>query len=112
MRIFAKYCYAIFVNNHLDAQFFYVYVYLYSLRVLGSHVPIIRRINCINTTSGMSLCIDGRLVCRFLHLHASHLYRVTYTRCRIDTINFPDDGHIWKKLLRSLKIIRHREQMV
>jgi hypothetical protein len=22
-----------------------------------------------------------------------HLYRVTYTRCRIDTINFPDDGH-------------------
>jgi hypothetical protein len=22
-----------------------------------------------------------------------HLYRVTYTRCRIDAINFPDDGH-------------------
>jgi hypothetical protein len=21
-----------------------------------------------------------------------HLYRVTYTRCRIDTINFPNDG--------------------
>ena len=23
-----------------------------------------------------------------------HLYRVTYTTCRIDTINSPDDGHV------------------
>jgi len=23
-----------------------------------------------------------------------HLYRVTYTRCRIYTINSPDDGHV------------------
>ena len=23
-----------------------------------------------------------------------HLYRVTYTRCRVDTINSPDDGHM------------------
>jgi len=23
-----------------------------------------------------------------------HLYRVTYTRCRIDTINSPDDGQM------------------
>jgi len=23
-----------------------------------------------------------------------HLYTVTYTRCHIDTINSPDDGHI------------------
>jgi len=23
-----------------------------------------------------------------------HLYRVTYTRCRIDTINSPGDGHV------------------
>jgi hypothetical protein len=34
----------IFVNNQLDAQFFFMYVYFYSLRVLRSHVPIIRRI--------------------------------------------------------------------
>jgi hypothetical protein len=55
----------IFVNNQFDSQFFFMYVYFYSLHVSGSHVPIIRRINCINTTSGMSLCIDDRLVCRF-----------------------------------------------
>ena len=33
----------ILVNNQLDVQFF-MYVYFYSLRVSGSHVPIIRRI--------------------------------------------------------------------
>jgi len=43
----------IFVNNELDAQFFFMYVYFYSLHVSGSHVPTIRRINCINTTSGI-----------------------------------------------------------
>jgi len=42
-----------FVNNQLDAQFFFMYVYFYSLRVSGSRLPIIRRINCINTTSGI-----------------------------------------------------------
>jgi len=43
----------IFVNNQLDAQLFFMYVYFYSLHVSGSHVPIIRRINCINTISGI-----------------------------------------------------------
>jgi hypothetical protein len=43
----------IFVNNQLDAQFLSMYVYFYSVHVSGSHVPIIRRINCINTTSGI-----------------------------------------------------------
>jgi len=28
-------------------------VYFYSLHVSGSHVPIIKRINCINMTSGI-----------------------------------------------------------
>jgi len=42
-----------FVNNQLDAQFFFIYVYFYSLHVSASHVPIIRRINCIITTSGI-----------------------------------------------------------
>jgi len=42
-----------FVTNQLDAQFLCTYVYFYSLHVSGSHVPIIRRMNCINTTSGI-----------------------------------------------------------
>ena len=60
MRYFCLFCIAefyvlltvhlgvIFVNNQLDAQLFFVYVHLYSLHASGSHVPIIRRINCIN----------------------------------------------------------------
>jgi hypothetical protein len=43
----------IFVHNQLDAQFFFMNVNFYSVHVSGSHVPIIRRINCINTTSGV-----------------------------------------------------------
>jgi hypothetical protein len=42
-----------FANNQLDAQFFFIYVYFYSLHVSGSHVPIIRKINFINTISGI-----------------------------------------------------------
>jgi hypothetical protein len=41
-----------FVNNQLEARLFFMYVYFYSLHVSGSHVPIIWRINCINTTEG------------------------------------------------------------
>jgi hypothetical protein len=44
---------ALLINNQLDAQFFFMYVYFYSLHVMGCHVPIIRRINCINITSGI-----------------------------------------------------------
>jgi len=43
----------------------------------------------------MSLCIDDRLVCKSATCTPNgRLYRVTYTRRRIDTINSPDDGHI------------------
>jgi len=38
----------IFVNNQLDAQFFFMYVYFYSLHVSDSYMSIIRTINCIN----------------------------------------------------------------
>jgi len=51
-----------------------MYVYFYSLHVSGSHVPI---------RSLIQTCTPN-----------GHLYRVTYTRYRIDTINSPDDGHM------------------
>jgi len=43
----------IFVNNQLDAQFLFTYVYFYSVQVADSYVSFIRRINCINTPSGI-----------------------------------------------------------
>jgi hypothetical protein len=43
----------VLVNNQLDSQFLFMYVYFYSLHVSGSHMPIIRRTNCIKMTSGI-----------------------------------------------------------
>jgi len=75
----------IFVNNQLDAQFFFMYVYFYSLHVSGSHVPIIRRINCINTTSGIchSYCNFRLFTC-----FQSDICQMSYW------YNSPDDGHM------------------
>jgi len=39
---------AFLVNNQFDTHFFFMYVYFYSLHVSCSHVPIIRRVRCIN----------------------------------------------------------------
>ena len=43
----------ILFNDQLDAQFFFVYVYFNSLHVSSIQVLIIRRLNCINTISGI-----------------------------------------------------------
>ena len=87
----------IFVNNYLDAQFFSMYVYFYSLDVSGSHVPVIRRINGINAT-GVCHSVYMTVWCAGLQVQTctpnGHLYGVTYARCRIDTINSPDDRHM------------------
>ena len=62
---------------------------------------IIRRMNCINTISGirvLSLYVGDRKVCKFgwniqtCTLYG-HVHRVTYIRCRINTIDSPDDEH-------------------
>ena len=66
----------ILVNNQLEAQFFFLYVYFDSLHVLSNPVLIIRRIN----SSFLTCILDG------------HLHRVTYTRC-IDTTDSPGDEH-------------------
>jgi hypothetical protein len=42
---------------------------LYSLHVSGSYVPIIRRINCINTTSVICHSVQMTVWCAGLHLH-------------------------------------------
>ena len=43
----------ILVNNQLDAQLFFVYIYFNSLHVSSTHVLIIGGTNCINRTSGI-----------------------------------------------------------
>jgi len=49
-----------------------MYVYFHSLHVSDRYVPIIRRINCINTTSG---------ICHFVYMTVWYAYQmVIYTK--------------------------------
>jgi len=77
---------------------FFVYVYFKYLHVSSTHMLIIRRINYINTTSG--ICHSMQVTVWYTGLISTqncipdgHLHSVTYAIC-IDTINSPDDEHM------------------
>jgi hypothetical protein len=71
----------ILVNDQLDAQFFFVYVYFNSLHVSSNLV-----------LSSFPTCIlDG------------HLHRVTHTRC-IDAIDSRDDEHDVARNMQRIEI--------
>jgi hypothetical protein len=82
-------------------QLFYIFVYYTSLHVSSITVLIIRRSNCINTSSGMtSLCawLLGLPVRRELQFpldrHTKQsLIQTNHTRWCINTIRSPDDEH-------------------
>ena len=87
-------------NNQLDALF-QVFIYFMSLHVPSVTELIIRRWNCINTSSGMiSLCkwllgMPVRMVLQFPpHRHTKQsLTQTKHTRWCINTIRSPDDEH-------------------
>jgi hypothetical protein len=76
----------ILINNQLDAISFiciYIFIYLDSLHVSSNLVLIIRIVKCINTSSGMSLGVGDRPVCRSVSsfqtcITDGHLHRLTY----------------------------------
>ena len=61
----------------------------------------------------MSLCTDDRLVCSLIQTSTlnGHIYRVTYTRCRINTINSPDDGHMAARNMYRIEINIHEKEL-
>jgi hypothetical protein len=73
------------------------------LYIFRATVPIIRRNNCIYATLGICHSIQSD---KYLHtkqssiqsastcIPDSHPYRVTSTKCPIETVISPDDGHI------------------
>jgi len=74
----------ILVNKQLDAQFFPVYAYFRSLHVLSTHVLIIRRITCIDTTSG--ICHSVSVTFRYA-VPSKHAYQtVTYIKWHIPDV--------------------------
>jgi hypothetical protein len=40
-----------------------------------------------------------------------HLYRMTYIRCRFDTINSPDDGHMAARNMKRIEINIHEKEL-
>jgi hypothetical protein len=68
MNVFVTFCWLyillwFLVNDQIDAPFFSC-IYFNSLHVSSNLVLIIRRINCINTTSSICHSVGGRFVCR------------------------------------------------
>jgi len=92
-----------------------MYVYLYSLRVSGNHVPIVRRINCINAISGIchsvwtTVWYAGWDETAVSFQPDGRPYRVTCTRYRIDTVNSPDDGHMVVRNTYRIEINIHEK---
>jgi len=90
----------IFVNNQLDVHFFFIYVYFYSLHVSGSMCPssgeIIVSIRHLVYVTLYRLPFGVQVWMSLIQTCTpnGHLYSVTYTRCRIDTINSLNDGHM------------------
>ena len=71
-------------------------IYFNSLNFSSNLVLIIRRINCINTTSGICHPVSVTVSCAGRNCTRNgHRHRVTYTRGCIDTIDSPDDFYIF-----------------
>ena len=90
-------------------------IYFSSLHVSSNPVLIIRRINNIDTTSGICHCVGGRFVFRSeneenqyyrynLWYFICHYVQVTYTRGCIVTIDSPDDEHRVARNIQRIEI--------
>jgi len=95
----------IFVNNQLEAQFlsscmFFSILYMFRAAMCpssGELIVSIRHLVCVTPcryTFGVQVWMRLQSSVIQTCTPNGHLHRVTYTRCRIDTINSPDDGHM------------------
>jgi hypothetical protein len=68
---------------------------IFSLHASGDYVPIIRRNNCVYAILGTchSVWVTVWYAGWNLHTRQSSTHTVTNTKCRIDTVISPDDGH-------------------
>jgi len=86
------------VNDQLDSQLFSVYLFQFSTCFDQPRVHHLENQFYQYKIWYMSFCVDDRFV--FMSernfptcTRNGHRHRVTYTRCRIDTIDSPDDEH-------------------
>ena len=86
-------------KKKFNYTFFYMFIsILYMFRAAmcpssGELIVSMEHLVCVTVYT-----VDDRLLCRSEFIPTctpdGHPHRVTYTRCRIDTINSPDDGHM------------------
>ena len=94
-------------KTNLVHNLFLVYVYLYLLnstcfgRLCAHHQE--KQLYLCDTWY-LLFCVDDGLVCRVLTpcIPESHPYRITSTKCRINTVVSPDDGHIIARNMQNL----------
>jgi hypothetical protein len=110
----------IFVNIQLDARFFSIYVYFYSLHVSGSHVPIIRRINSINTTSGIChsvqmtvWCTHQTVIYKEWHIPDVVLIQFSWWWAHIYPKHVENrNKHTWKRIVRQVGSLQRQYSSV
>jgi hypothetical protein len=78
------------VNNKLDEQFFFLYVYFNSLHIPSKLVLIIRRIICIDTSVGVLV-----LVCLFGLFCIAEFYVLLTVNLAIILVNDQSDAQIF-----------------
>jgi len=83
-----------------------VYIYISISTCFGEYVPIIRRNDCVYATLGT--CHSVWLTVWYAGcLLYSHPYRITSTKCHINTAVSPDDGPIvTRNMSRLINILR------
>jgi hypothetical protein len=95
-----QHIHSIFVNNQLDAQFlfscmFISILYMFRAAMYPSSGELIISIRCLVYVTLYRRPFDVQVWVRLIQTCTpnGHLYTVTYSRCPIDTINSPYDGH-------------------
>jgi len=58
----------------------------------------------------MSLCVGDRVVCTCIP--HGHLHTVTHTKCRIDSIDSPDDEHLFARNMWIIGINKYTKRIV
>ena len=68
-------------------------------------MPIIRRNNCVYVTLGT--CHSVWMTVWYAGWNDSHPHRMTSTKCHINTVVSPDDGHVVaRNMYRLIKVLR------
>src|SRR5215475_1547710 len=83
--------------HYISNLFYYFFtVALYVFRTVSPSIIRSLRLYIQHQVYVIQVLWLAQLLCNLIQTSTpnGHLYRVTYTICRIDTINSPDDGHM------------------